>query len=109
MKITAADLLGFGVIDGIIPEPPGGAHRHPEIVMDSTRGPSRSSSDFHGKGRLECASIGARNSSPSARIWLYRLPPLLWGGAGRFAHLRVHPASRHIAVGNASFTSVMLR
>jgi acetyl-CoA carboxylase carboxyl transferase subunit alpha len=27
MKITAQDLLGFGVIDGIIPEPLGGAHR----------------------------------------------------------------------------------
>jgi len=26
MKITASDLLGFGIIDGIIPEPPGGAH-----------------------------------------------------------------------------------
>jgi acetyl-CoA carboxylase carboxyl transferase subunit alpha len=26
MKITAHDLLGFGIIDGIIPEPPGGAH-----------------------------------------------------------------------------------
>src|SRR5690554_5554710 len=36
MKITAADLLGFGVIDGIIPEPPGGAHRHPETVMTNT-------------------------------------------------------------------------
>jgi acetyl-CoA carboxylase carboxyl transferase subunit alpha len=33
MKITAQDLLGFGVIDGIIPEPAGGAHRHPETVM----------------------------------------------------------------------------
>jgi acetyl-CoA carboxylase carboxyl transferase subunit alpha len=36
MKITAQDLLGFGVIDGIIPEPAGGAHRHPETVMAST-------------------------------------------------------------------------
>jgi acetyl-CoA carboxylase carboxyl transferase subunit alpha len=36
MKITAQDLLGFGVIDGIIAEPPGGAHRHPETVMAST-------------------------------------------------------------------------
>ena len=36
MKITAQDLLGFGVIDGIISEPPGGAHRHPEAVMAST-------------------------------------------------------------------------
>src|SRR5204863_7865788 len=25
MRITAPDLLGFGLIDGIIPEPPGGA------------------------------------------------------------------------------------
>ena len=37
MKITAQDLLGFGIIDGIIPEPPGGAHRHPEAVMRETR------------------------------------------------------------------------
>ncbi|WP_240230826.1 acetyl-CoA carboxylase carboxyltransferase subunit alpha [Devosia lacusdianchii] len=54
MKITSADLLGFGVIDGIIPEPPGGAHRHPEIVMDSTRGAIAAFlADFAGKGRLE--------------------------------------------------------
>jgi acetyl-CoA carboxylase carboxyl transferase subunit alpha len=26
MKITAVDLLGFGIIDGIVAEPPGGAH-----------------------------------------------------------------------------------
>ncbi len=36
MKITAHDLLGFGVIDGIVAEPPGGAHRHPAAVMAST-------------------------------------------------------------------------
>jgi acetyl-CoA carboxylase carboxyl transferase subunit alpha len=36
MKITAQDLLGFGVIDGTIPEPAGGAHRHPETVMRNT-------------------------------------------------------------------------
>ena len=36
MKITAQDLLGFGVIDGIVSEPAGGAHRHPEAVMAST-------------------------------------------------------------------------
>ena len=27
MQITAADALRLGVIDGIVPEPPGGAHR----------------------------------------------------------------------------------
>jgi acetyl-CoA carboxylase carboxyl transferase subunit alpha len=30
MKITAADIERFGVIDGIVPEPRGGAHRDPE-------------------------------------------------------------------------------
>jgi acetyl-CoA carboxylase carboxyl transferase subunit alpha len=29
LKLTAPDLLGHGLIDGIIPEPPGGAHRAP--------------------------------------------------------------------------------
>ncbi|HWA17426.1 MAG TPA: acetyl-CoA carboxylase carboxyltransferase subunit alpha [Devosia sp.] len=38
MKITATDLMGFGVIDGIIPEPAGGAHRHAEAVMANTGG-----------------------------------------------------------------------
>jgi acetyl-CoA carboxylase carboxyl transferase subunit alpha len=33
MKITAQDLLKFGVIDQIIPEPVGGAHRDPEGAM----------------------------------------------------------------------------
>ena len=33
MKITAEDLLALGVIDGIIPEPVGGAHRDPESVI----------------------------------------------------------------------------
>lgn len=27
LRLTAQDLLSFGVIDGVIPEPPGGAHR----------------------------------------------------------------------------------
>lgn len=33
MKITAKDLLGFGVIDGIVEEPLGGAHREPETAI----------------------------------------------------------------------------
>ena len=35
MKITAKDLLGFGIIDGIIEEPLGGAHRDPEAAIDA--------------------------------------------------------------------------
>ena len=33
MKITAQDLLRFGVIDAIVPEPPGGAHRDPAATL----------------------------------------------------------------------------
>jgi acetyl-CoA carboxylase carboxyl transferase subunit alpha len=36
MKITAQDLLELKVIDGIIPEPVGGAHRSPETVIAAT-------------------------------------------------------------------------
>ena len=35
MKITAQDLLGLHVIDGIIPEPSGGAQRAPEVAIQS--------------------------------------------------------------------------
>ncbi len=36
MKITAEDLKSLGVIDGIIAEPVGGAHRDPQAVIEST-------------------------------------------------------------------------
>ena len=36
MKITAQDLLKFGVIDSIITEPVGGAHRDPKAVISAT-------------------------------------------------------------------------
>ena len=36
MKITAQDLKGFGVIDEIIPEPIGGAHRGAQDTIDTT-------------------------------------------------------------------------
>jgi acetyl-CoA carboxylase carboxyl transferase subunit alpha len=35
LKITAQDLKKFGVIDEIIPEPMGGAHRNPGVAMKS--------------------------------------------------------------------------
>jgi acetyl-CoA carboxylase carboxyl transferase subunit alpha len=34
LKLTAPDLLGFGIIDEIVPEPVGGAHTHPDEAMD---------------------------------------------------------------------------
>ena len=35
MRITAADLKRLGVIDTIVPEPIGGAHRAPEVAIDA--------------------------------------------------------------------------
>jgi len=34
LKITAQDLMGLGIIDEIVPEPLGGAHRDPKAVCD---------------------------------------------------------------------------
>ena len=36
MKITAQDLLRFGVIDSIVAEPVGGAHRDPAAAIAAT-------------------------------------------------------------------------
>ena len=36
MKITAQDLLQFGIVDGIIDEPVGGAHRGMGEVIEAT-------------------------------------------------------------------------
>jgi acetyl-CoA carboxylase carboxyl transferase subunit alpha len=41
MRITAPDLLRLGVIDGIVPEPTGGAHRNWEETAENLRGPLR--------------------------------------------------------------------
>jgi acetyl-CoA carboxylase carboxyl transferase subunit alpha len=52
LKITAQDLLKLGIIDGIIPEPMGGAHRDRDVVIaavgDSIAGALK---DLKGKGR----------------------------------------------------------
>ncbi|UJQ93839.1 acetyl-CoA carboxylase carboxyltransferase subunit alpha [Mariluticola halotolerans] len=53
-KITAQDILKLGVIDGIIGEPVGGAHRHHEAVLKATSDAiSTFLSDFDGKSRDE--------------------------------------------------------
>src|SRR6185436_5372861 len=45
MRITAPDLLRLGVIDAIVPEPPGGAHRDWEGTATSLRGALRTHLD----------------------------------------------------------------
>ena len=52
MKITAPDLLRLGVIDGIVPEPLGGAHRDWDAAAANLRGALRDHlSDLAGKSR----------------------------------------------------------
>ncbi|MFH1796468.1 MAG: acetyl-CoA carboxylase carboxyltransferase subunit alpha [Pseudomonadota bacterium] len=55
MKITAQDLLDMKVIDGIIAEPLGGAHRAPETVINATG------------DRIETALIELRQSNADCR------------------------------------------
>ena len=43
MRVTAPDLLSLGVIDGIVPEPVGGAHRNWEETAENLRGALRGS------------------------------------------------------------------
>jgi len=38
MKITAPDLLSFGIIDAIVAEPPGGAHNDHAAAAEALRG-----------------------------------------------------------------------
>jgi acetyl-CoA carboxylase carboxyl transferase subunit alpha len=37
LRLTAEDLQSFGLIDGIVPEPPGGAHENMEVAADNLR------------------------------------------------------------------------
>ncbi|MFI9551638.1 acetyl-CoA carboxylase carboxyltransferase subunit alpha [Nonomuraea endophytica] len=37
LRITAPDLLRLGVVDGVVPEPPGGAQENPAAAMDALR------------------------------------------------------------------------
>ena len=52
MKITAQDLLRFGIIDGIIAEPGGGAHRDPAAMVLATGDAiERAIGEFAGQSR----------------------------------------------------------
>jgi acetyl-CoA carboxylase carboxyl transferase subunit alpha len=54
MKITAPDLMRFGIVDGIVPEPPGGAHRHPEAAVAAAGEAIAAAMDgLHGLSRQE--------------------------------------------------------
>ena len=68
MKITAEDLLRFGVIDAIVPEPVGGAHRDPAAAIDADRRRDRGAPwpSCKGSTARRSAASAARSSWPSA-------------------------------------------
>jgi acetyl-CoA carboxylase carboxyl transferase subunit alpha len=66
MKITAPDLLGLGVIDGIIPEPLGGAHRARANAMKAV-------GDAIEKALFGLADLGADALRAQRRERFYRI------------------------------------
>ena len=58
MKITAQDLKGFGVVEEIIPEPVGGAHRHADTVIDASGDQiAEGLAEFEGKSSEEIRNM----------------------------------------------------
>ena len=70
MKITAEDLMRFGVIDEIVPEPVGGAHRDPAAAIAATGDGHRAMPwrTCRGSTGRPSGASGARNSSISAGL-----------------------------------------
>ena len=80
MKITAQDLLRLGIIDGIIPEPVGGAHRDGREVVRGDRGGHRP-----GFGRVRRHAAGGHSQGAAREIPGYR-PGRLRLSAWKNAH-----------------------
>ena len=70
MKITAQDMLRFGVIDSVIPEPTGGAHRDPAAAIAATGEAigQRLRRTARPRPRGGAPRSGARSSSPWAGL-----------------------------------------
>ena len=64
MKITAQDLAAFGVIDGIVPEPTGGAHRDPAAAIAATG--EAMASALSPSSRASTATIVRRSAARSS-------------------------------------------
>lgn len=55
MKITAQDLKRLGIVDGIVEEPVGGAHREPQVVIEATARTIRSA--LAGFGEMDSSAV----------------------------------------------------
>jgi acetyl-CoA carboxylase carboxyl transferase subunit alpha len=55
MKVTASDLQALGVVDRVVPEPLGGAHRAPAEAIDNLK--AAIVEELDGLGKLDRAQI----------------------------------------------------
>src|SRR5499425_1965542 len=55
MKITAQDMVRFGVIDSVVPEPTGGAHREPQAAITMTG--EAIATAFHQLGNMDREAV----------------------------------------------------
>ena len=63
MKITAQDLLRFGVIDTVVPEPTGGAHRDPAAAIAAAgEAIAEALAELHGLDAATVVGCAGRNS-----------------------------------------------
>ncbi len=127
MKITAQDLLRFGVIDTIVPEPIGGAHRDPAAAIAAAgeaigaalaelqgldRGDDRAAAarEVHGD-RARCSTIGAALPKSLATIDRprRRRRSHRWQIRGKFTFLSAPPCSTRVPAGLSPCESHLLR
>ena len=68
MKITAQDIVRIGIIDSIVTEPTGGAHRDPQGAIAATGEAIAGFSELRGSTAMRIESSGARSFSQWAAI-----------------------------------------
>jgi acetyl-CoA carboxylase carboxyl transferase subunit alpha len=76
LKLTAPDLLSAGVIDRILPEPLGGAHRSPEAMFETLREIlAQELKMLEGQWALESTSALERRSEKFSRMGMWKEGP----------------------------------
>ena len=85
MKITAQDMIRFGVIDQIVTEPIGGAHRDPAVAIASADSAILDASSRSTGPRPE--AVLAASAGTSSWRWAAR-----WGEACRIFRSRNYPS-----------------
>ncbi len=76
IKVTSDDMMRLGIIDEIIPEPVGGAHRDPAAAIAATgKAIERACAIFRGSTETQSGASGGKSSSISAKTGRSRATP----------------------------------